>query len=318
MVDVLVVDDAPEQRDLLCALLMEDGHDVAAAVDGRDALARVHAAPPQVIVMDVDMPALDGVAACRALKEDAGTRFIPVIMVTGLGDLTARRRCREAGCDDFLAKPIDPPELCARVAAALRLKSAIDQLEDAENVLFSLARALEAKDPYTAGHSERVSVLAQRLGQVSGVSAEQLVHLGRAALLHDLGKIGTPQELLCKPGRLTLEELRVVRLHPVVGEAICRPLRVLAPTLALIRGHHERLDGSGYPDGLDAPRIPLALRCLTLADVYDALTSNRPYRRSLTAAHALDMMREEARAGAWDADLVEALARLVGPDAEPY
>ena len=311
MIDVLVVDDAPEQRDLLRALLVEDGHTVDVAVDGSDALVRVRAAPPQVVVMDVDMPVLDGVAACRALKGDAGTRFIPVIMVTGLGDRAARRRCRQAGCDDFLAKPIDPPELSARVAAALRLKSAIDQLEEAENVLFSLARALEAKDPYTAGHSERVSALAQKLGQVSGVPADQLVHLGRAALLHDLGKIGTPQELLCKPGRLTPEEHAVVRLHPVVGEAICRPLRVLAPTLAMIRGHHERLDGSGYPDALTADRIPVALRCLTLADIYDALTSNRPYRPSLASAAALEVMREEAEAGAWDRDLVEALAAVV-------
>ena len=181
----------------------------------------------------------------------------------------------------------------------------------AENVLVSLATALEAKDEYTRGHSERVSVYAEKLGAAAGLAGQECLDLRRAGLLHDIGKIGIPGEYLRKPGRLSTEEYEVVKRHTVVGAEICRPLRTMGPLLPLIRGHHERIDGHGYPDGLRGAAVSLSLRCLTIADVYDALTSQRPYRPALPRDSALAIMREEARAGMWDAGVIDLLAARV-------
>lgn len=313
---ILIVDDLDEQRTLLRELLADHGrYHVREACDGRQGVEAALAEPPDIVLMDVDMPSLNGIEACRRLKADPRTHLVPVIIVTGLHARDARLAGLKAGCDDFLNKPVDPEELIARVTSALRLKNAIDQLEDAEAVLFSLARALDAKDPYTAGHSERVSVLAERLGRASGVPDDQIKHLRRAALLHDVGKIGTPRTVLNKPGRLTTEEFEVIQLHPVVGEMICQPLRTLGPALWLIRHHHERPDGRGYPDGIDASAMDVSLHCLIVADVYDALTSARPYRGALAANVAIDLMRAEAQVGAWDTGTVELLVRVLDGEA---
>ncbi|HEX6738587.1 MAG TPA: HD-GYP domain-containing protein, partial [Vicinamibacteria bacterium] len=193
----------------------------------------------------------------------------------------------------------------------VRTKSLLADLEQAENVLVSLAAALDAKDPYTRGHSERVATYSAALGEASGLGPEDVVNLRRAGLLHDIGKIGIPLEYLNKPGKLTTEEYEVVKLHPAIGYDICLPLRTMAPLVKLIRGHHERLDGRGYPDGLSGDAIPTSLRCLTVADVYDALTSDRPYRKAMPAASALKVMREEASAGMWDPSLIERLGTVL-------
>jgi putative two-component system response regulator len=313
-VRVLVVDDLPDNLEMLRELLEPEGYCVETAADGQEAIDKALAAPPDLVLMDVSMPRVDGLEACRRLKTDPRTRLVPVVLVTALGHRENRLRGIAAGADDFLTKPVDIEQLLARARSALHLKALLDQLEEAENVLGSLANAVEAKDSYTRGHSDRVARWAENLAQHAGLDSETCRNVRRAGLIHDIGKIGTPSDYLYKPGPLTQEEMSIVRQHPVIGFTICQPLRTLAPLLPLIRGHHERLNGSGYPDGLRAEAIPTALRCLTVADIFDALTSVRAYRDASPADKALDILAEEARVGLWDANVVALLAELVARD----
>jgi cyclic di-GMP phosphodiesterase len=308
---ILIVDDQPENLELLTDMLEPEGYEITTATDGLEAVSRALISPPDLILMDVTMPGLNGIEACRRLKHDERTRLVPIVLITGLQAREDRLTGVAAGCDDFLTKPVDSELLLARVRNMVRTKSLLDDLEQAENVLVSMANALDAKDPYTRGHSERVARYAQALGAAAGLPPDDCVNLRRAGLLHDIGKIGIPLEYLNKPAKLTTEEYEVVKLHPAIGYDICQPLRTMAPLLLLIRGHHERMDGRGYPDRLAAAAIPTTLRCLTLADIYDALTSDRPYRKAMPAHSALTVMREEATAGMWDAALIEKLATVL-------
>jgi len=233
------------------------------------------------------------------------------VLVTGLVAREDRIQGIAAGCDDFLTKPVDSEQLMARTRSLLRAKALIDDLEQAENVLVSLATALDAKDNYTRGHSERVAEYADALGGALGLDRAARRNLRRAGQLHDIGKIGTRLDYLQKPGPLTTSEFGEVKQHPVIGFEICKPLRTMAPLLTLIRGHHERLDGRGYPDGLQSEAIPVPLRCLSVADVYDALTSDRSYRKALSREEAFRLMRQEASVGMWDSRIVDALERVL-------
>jgi len=308
---ILIVDDLAENRDILKGLLEAEGHDLETAQDGMEAVEHATANPPDLIVMDVTMPRLTGFEACRRLKADPRTELVPIVLVTGLLAREDRIQGIAAGCDDFLTKPVDSEQLIARTRTLLRTKALVDELEQAENVLVSLATALDAKDNYTSGHSQRVGSYAEALGAAVGLAGKERRNLRRAGLLHDIGKIGTDLTYLNKPGALTTAEYEEVKRHPVIGYEICRPLRTMAPLLALIRGHHERLDGRGYPDGLKADQIPVALRCLTVSDVYDALTSDRSYRKAMTADAALTLMRKEATVGMWDLRIVDTLGEVV-------
>ena len=308
---ILVVDDLAENREILAGLLAPEGHDVETAKDGMEAVERATANPPDLILMDVTMPRLTGFEACRRLKADPRTELVPIVLVTGLLAREDRIKGIAAGCDDFLTKPVDSEQLLARTRTVLRTKALVDELEQAENVLVSLATALDAKDTYTSGHSQRVGHYAESLGAALGLAARDRRNLLRAGLLHDIGKIGTDLAYLNKPGALTTLEYEEVKRHPVIGYEICLPLRTMVPLLPLIRGHHERLDGRGYPDGLKAEQIPVSLRCLTVADVYDALTSDRSYRLAMTSEDALVLMRDEAGVGMWDLRIVDTMANVV-------
>jgi putative two-component system response regulator len=307
----MIVDDLAENREILSGLLEPEGYLVETAKDGQEAVDRALAEPPDLILMDVSMPRLNGFDACRRLKADERTHLVPLVLVTGLVAREDRIEGIAAGCDDFLTKPVDAEQLIARTRSLLRTKSLVDELERAENVLVTLANAIDAKDNYTRGHSERVASYAESLGGVAGLGRLECRNLKRAGLLHDIGKIGTALEYLNKPGKLTTEEYEQVKLHPVVGAEMCKPLRTMAPLLSLIRGHHERLDGRGYPDGLRGEDIRVPLRCLTIADVYDALTSNRAYRKAMPRDAALRIMREEAATGMWDVRLIDLFADKV-------
>ena len=308
---VLIVDDLAENREILSGLLESEGYLLDTARDGQEAVERALADPPDLILMDVSMPRLNGFDACRRLKADERTHLVPLVLITGLVAREDRIQGIAAGCDDFLTKPVDTEQLIARTRSLLRAKSLVDELERAENVLVSLANALDAKDNYTRGHSERVATYAEELGGAAGLGRLERRNLKRAGLLHDIGKIGTALEYLNKPGKLTTEEYEQVKLHPVVGYEICKPLRTMAPLLDLIRGHHERLDGRGYPDSLRAEAISVPLRCLSIADVYDALTSHRAYRKAMPRDAALRIMREEAAAGMWDVRLIDLFGEKV-------
>jgi putative two-component system response regulator len=313
---ILVVDDMPENLDILGGLLEPEGYSVDTAKDGQEAVEKALADPPDLILMDVSMPRMTGLEACRQLKADPRTQLVPVLLITGLGAREDRIEGIAAGCDDFLTKPVDFEQLIARTRSALRTKALVDQLEQAENVLVSLANALDAKDPYTRGHSERVATYAEALGGAVDLSSDMRRNLRRAGLLHDIGKIGIPLEYLQKPGKLTTEEYEIVKLHPSIGYDICKPLKTMVPLLFLIRGHHERLDGKGYPDRLKGDAISLPLRCLSLADVYDALTSDRAYRRALPRAQAVKIMREEASSGMWDMALLDKFEAMLEREAD--
>jgi putative two-component system response regulator len=311
---VLVVDDLAENRDILSGLLEVEGHLIEVAVDGQEAVDKALADPPDLILMDVNMPRMTGFDACRVLKNDERTHLVPIVIVTGLGEREDRVKGIEAGCDDFLTKPVDSEQLMARTRNLLRTKGLVDELERAENVLVSLATALDAKDNYTRGHSERVADYAEALGAAMGLGRAERRNLKRAGLLHDIGKIGIPLGYLQKPGPLTTAEYEAVKKHPAIGYEICKPLRTMAPLLSLIRGHHERLDGRGYPDGLKGDAIPLPLRCLTTADVFDALTSDRAYRKAMSHDAAFRVMREEASVGMWDGRIIDMLEGSVGQE----
>jgi putative two-component system response regulator len=297
-------------RDMVAGLVRDLGHDVVAVSDGRAALEAVGAHPPDLVLSDVAMPKLTGFDLCRRLKTDLATRLIPVVLITGIGE-EHKLAGIEAGADDFLGKPFSPGELRARIRSLLRMKRFTDELESAEAVLCTLAKSIEAKDPYTEGHCERLAEYSMALGRALGLAGEDLTALRRGGFLHDLGKVAVPESILLKPGPLTTEERAVMQRHPVVGEEICRPLRSLQPVLPIIRSHHERLDGSGYPDGLRGDAIPMTARILQVVDIFDAMTTDRPYRRGSSPASALESLGAEAQKGWWDPMVVRAFQELV-------
>lgn len=307
---VLFVDDEDMNRRVIGRLLQADGYEVAVAPNGREALEAVAAECPDIILMDVMMPVMDGLEACRRLKNDPATRLIPIIMVTALDEKEDRLRAIEAGADDFLAKPVDHFELQARVRSLLRIKRYTDELESAEAVIMSLALTIEARDAYTEGHCERLSGYATLLGAGLSLDEADLMTLRRAAFLHDLGKIVVPDGILMKRGRLTEAEYEVIKQHPPVGERLCGKLRSLRGVLPAIRHHHERLDGTGYPDGLSGSDVPLLAQIIGVVDIYDALTTVRPYKTALPPEQAYEVLTSEVQKGWRRKDLVDALVTL--------
>ena len=301
---VLVVDDNPDTMLLMQELLATRGYDVVAVPDATQAEAEIRHQPPDVILSDVVMPGKSGYELCRELKENPATRLIPFVLITGLTDREDRLQGIEAGADDFLNKPIFAEELFARVKSLLKLKEFTDELETAESVLCTLGRSVESRDPYTEGHCERLAQHASNLGRHLDLEEDSIIALRRGGYLHDLGKISVPDEILKKGSNLTPEEWAIMKQHPITGENICKPLKSLRLVLPIIRHHHEHSDGSGYPDGLRKGEIPLLPRILQVADVYDALRTARPYKLALSHEQAAITMREEARAGLWDEELV--------------
>jgi putative two-component system response regulator len=309
---ILVVDDNQDIMLVMQELLATHGYDVVAVPDAAHAEIEVLRCAPDLILSDVVMPGKSGYELCRELKANPATRLIPFVLITGLTDRQDRLLGIESGADDFLNKPIFPEELFARVKSLLKLKEFTDELETAESVLCSLALSVESRDPYTVGHCERLAFNASNLGRHLRLEEESIVALRRGGYLHDLGKIAVPDEILKKGTNLTAEEWAVMKLHPVTGETICRPLKSLRLVLPIIRHHHEHSDGSGYPDGLRRREIPLLPRVLQVVDVYDALRTERPYKPALTHEQAALTMSQEARAGLWDEELVgEFLSLLV-------
>ncbi len=301
---ILVVDDQPTIAGLMSQLLTMSGYDVVTAADAQQAEAEVRHQPPDLILSDVRMPGKSGYEFCRDLKSDPATRLIPFVLITGLTDSSDKVRGIEAGADDFLNKPVLAEELKARVKSLLRVKEFTDELETADSVLCTLGLIVEGRDPYTEGHCERLASRAAELGRHLGLDEDSIVALRRGGYLHDLGKIAVPDGILKKGSDLTIREWEVMKLHPVTGENICKPLKSLRLVLPIIRHHHEHADGSGYPDGLRAGEIPLLPRVLQVVDVYDALRTARPYKPALSHDQAAQTMREEARRGLWDAELV--------------
>jgi putative two-component system response regulator len=300
---IMIVDDSHEMAGALAALLQLSGHTVELFDDGRRALAAIAHTPPDLIILDVQMPHIDGYAVCEALKRAPATWGIPVIMVTVDAEREARLQGIEAGADDYLPKPFDGRELEVRVRALLRTKRRQDGLEPAEAVIFALARTVEAKDAYTEGHLRRLEGYAEAIGRRMCLGGEALIALRYGALLHDVGKVGVDEIIIRKGGPLTPAEYRVMQQHTIIGERIVQPLRLAAAVGPIVRHHHERWDGRGYPDGLAGHNIPLGARIVAVADAYDAMTTQRPYNRALAAEEAIARLR--AGAGIyWDPQVV--------------
>ena len=307
---VLVVDDMATNLLLASRYLEEVVCEVMTAESGEAALSMMESTPPDLVLLDIGLPGLDGFEVCRRIKAQSRLRLTPVVMLTARSSTPDRVRALEAGADDFLVKPVDRLELIARVRSMLRLKAVYDDLQDTEQVLTALARAVEAKDSYTEAHTERVARNALNLGQAAGMDEAELRQLFRGGLIHDIGKIGVPDAVLTKPGPLDAAELEIMRRHPEIGEKICNSLRSSATVRAVIRHHHEHWNGSGYPDGLAGDEIPLAARVVAVCDAFDAMTSDRSYRRGMRPAAAISILREGAGTQ-WDPHLVEAFIALV-------
>jgi putative two-component system response regulator len=311
---VLVVDDIAANRHLVVAMLARDGYRVTCAVDGREALDRIRQDPPDLVLLDVMMPDLDGFEVCRALKHDPATRLVPVVLITALHDTGDRIKGIDAGADDFISKPFNGHELRARVRSLLRLKRYTDDLDSAESVILSLAATIEARDSCTQGHCERLGRYASRLGRTLGLGDDDTATLTRGGFLHDIGKVGIADSILLKPGRLTRDEYALMQQHAVIGDRLCGGLRSLRRIRPIVRHHHERLDGSGYPDGLRGDAIPLLAQIIAVADVYDALTTARPYKPAVTAAAACEELQREALRGWHQRDLINTFITSLAPD----
>ena len=301
---VLVVDDYEPNAKGMRDLLVAAGHKVRVALNGVDALQFASEEPPDLVVLDVVMPGMSGVEVCRELKSRSLTRLTPVVLVTGNSDHAYRLDGLDAGADDFIKKPLDIPEFRTRVKSLLRMKRLTDELESTEAIVTMLGQIVEARDPYTEGHCERLAAYATALGAALGLSQFDLDTLHRGAALHDVGKIGINDGVLLKPGPLNAEELALMRTHPVIGDSLCRTVKSLERVRPIVRSHHERDDGRGYPDGLVRGEIPLLAQIVGVVDVFDALTTNRPYRKSMTVETAYEIMLSDAAKGWCPAELV--------------
>lgn len=309
---VLIIDDEPAHASLLERLLTKEGYAVDTAQDIDAAIAAIARHNPDVILLDVVLPKGDGFTFCRRLKIDAATRLTPVIMVTALTDRESRISGRQAGADDFLTKPVDGEELLARVQSVARVKRYTDDLDSAASIIMALAVMIEARDGYLEGRCHRIANNATAIGRSIGLGSVDLQALHRGGFLHDVGMLAIPLSVLQKAGPLDQEELALVRSHTVKGDELCRNLRSLQSVRPIIRHHHERLDGSGYPDRLRGEELPLLAQIIGVVDVYDALTTPRPYQQTLTARQAIRVLRDQVDRGWRQQHLVETLASVIG------
>src|SRR5262249_32369002 len=312
---VLFADDGESHRALLGAILGDAGSHVSHARDGMEALDVIANDSIDVVLLDLLMPVQSGAETLRLLRADRRYEFLPVIALTAERGGGLRQEAIVAGADDFISYPVHRLELVTRIRSLSRKKECHADLEKEQNVICALALALEAKDRYTRGPSRRVGDLARAFALPLGCDAATADRLRIGGLLHDIGKIAVPESLLNKQGPLTKDEFLRVIDHPVIGEEMVRPLMTLSGVLRMIRHHHERYDGRGYPDGLRGEQMPFEVRLLSVVDAYDALTSHRSYRPSpLTHHAAIETLRREASAGKWDPFLVEQFARFLGTD----
>lgn len=309
--NVLAVDDDKPNLVVISKTLEPQGCHVITAASGPEALEKIRRSPPDVVLLDVMMPGQDGFEVCRQLKAQQETRLIPVIIITALQEKQDRIAGIEAGCDDFISKPIDRMELIARVRALGKVKRLNEDLVHAEAVIMSFARAVEAKDGTTGDHCDRLIRVTHAFGKFLNLEPMALRTLERASVLHDVGKIGIPDSVLLKPAALTDDEWKLMRRHPVIGEEICKPLKSLRDVLPVVRHHHEKWNGTGYPDGLAGENIPYLARIFQLVDAYDAMTSARPYKKAFPTEKVLGILEEETKNGLWDPDLTRKFIEFI-------
>jgi putative two-component system response regulator len=309
---VLIVDDDDSVRQRFDRLLSAQGYSVLSVSGGLEALEAVRRHPPDVVLLDVSMPSLGGYEVCQRLKRDQATRLTPVILVSAVDAREARIEAFSAGADDFLCKPVDATELLTRVGAVARLKRYTDDLDSAASIITTLATMIEARDGHSEGHCYRMANYAAALGRRLGLDGDDLQALQRGGMLHDIGMLAIPESVILKSGPLDPVEFDVVKTHTTVGDSLCANLRSLQTVRPIVRHHHERRDGSGYPDQLHGDEIPLLAQIISIVDVYDAITTKRVYQSSKPADEAIGVLRGEVEKGWRSHELVEEFITLIG------
>jgi putative two-component system response regulator len=312
---ILLVDVASSDRANSKSFLQNQGYEVFTAEEGDTALRQCPLLQPDLVLLHDTLREIDAFGLCRRLKENPLNQLVPVVLIKPSSDPADISRGRDAGAADFWGTCNSLTEGLSRVQSLLRLKNHID--DQAQSVLLSLARSIEARNSLTEAHSERMAEYAVQFGERLGLQKQELQDLRIACLLHDIGKVAVPDSILLKPGPLDAEEMEIVQQHPVIGENICAPLKSLHHILPVIRHHHERMDGSGYPDGFCGEQIPVPARVLQIADIYDALITDRPYRMALSSEEALEILHSEAMRGWLDASLVREFS-LIRQSRESY
>lgn len=335
---VLVIDDDVHIREFLSDLLKREQCLVRAAASGIEGIAAAQQELPDLILLDVMMPDLDGFSVCRMLRDDPKTAEVPIIMITALDDRESRLEGVRAGADEFLSKPVEQSELRLRVRTMQRInryRRLIEERERAaeqerklteqaqqmakaiaeayDQTLIGWSRALDLRDRETEGHSQRVAHLTIAVAQALNIPPEEQINMWRGAMLHDIGKIGVPDSILHKPSPLTAEEWEIMRRHTTYAYELLSPIAYLRPALDIPYCHHEKWDGTGYPRGLRGEQIPLAARIFALVDVWDALTNDRPYRKAWSREQAYRYIREQAGKH-FDPNLVDLFLSIAAPD----
>lgn len=313
---ILAAEDEAPHRELLAEIFDDREFAIQFAHNGRQALEFLARHPFDVLLLDNNMPEMQGLEVLQHLRRNPATALLPVIMVTALNSHFDLDRGLKAGADDFLGKPYSPIELVARVRSAAHRKWATDQLDNAESILFSLAHMVEARDPTTGRHCARLAHISQAMGRRLGLAREELSALRRGAILHDIGKLVVPDAILSKNGPLNGEEREVMSRHAVIGAELCKGLATVRHAMPIIRHHHERFDGQGYPDGLAGEKIPLLARLFQIVDIFDALFNKRPYKEALPLDTCLEILEKGAASGASDPHLTRLFMELARSDAD--
>ena len=308
---ILVVEDDAHIRDVLSGLLGTLGYRMLVAASAEQALDALNVVSPDLVLTDVHLGAMSGIELCARLKADPRYELMPVVILTAVGDLEARVAGLAAGADDFFTKPVAFVELRTRLGALLRVRLLLSQLERAEAVITTLALTIEARDPYTLGHCDRLSRYAVAVGEGLGLDPEMVRSLRLGGYLHDLGKIAVPDGILLKPGPLDPIEYERIRAHPGAGSDLVLGLRSMELVRPIMRHHHEKWDGSGYPDGLKGEAIPLGARIISVVDVFDALHTERPYKAALPRSEAVSTLIRETDLGYWDPRVVETFLEVL-------
>jgi putative two-component system response regulator len=315
---ILVIDDDVQIQKLINTVLVPFGHQIGYASSAGEAQKTMVSFPPDLILLDYDLPGRNGVQLLAEIRAQQKYRFVPVIMMTGCDIPGLKLSAIKGGVTDFINKPFSHAELAARVQSLLKQKFLTDELEVAGNVLLSMAEIIEARDHYTCGHGGRVARYSELLAKRIGMDARQRTALRKGAFFHDIGKIAIRDDVLLKPGRLTSDEFLHIQIHPVKGYELLKGLKTMRESLQIVRHHHEKLDGSGYPDHLSGNSIPTAVRVASIADIYDALTTTRPYRVALSAKDALQIMGAEAKKGWWDPGLFAEFGQMLKDSPSPH
>ena len=309
---ILIADGNATIRKLLRHSLLKEDFEIIEANDGHEAIKLATQRPePHAILIDARLGGLDGLEVCRQLKSDMQFRTIPVIIMTTSGSSEDIAEAVEAGADEFLSKPVNRGELQVRIRSITRMHKGNTEMIGAESVALSLARAVASKDGYSSGHVEQVANYAVAFGKALGMDSAELKMLRYGAILHNVGKIAIPDSILEKTGPLTPRERALFHQHPRVGCDICAPLKPLGPVLPIIRHHKEHFDGTGYPDGLRESEIPLKAQIVGIVDVYSALTNDRPFRRAKLHIEAIEILRDRARQGMHDPELIERFCEAI-------